>query len=589
MVVLIASHACDAIEGVFINDDWVPLERNNGAEDWVGADAWIPPENSKYRPSGMSPFVWCYFHLGPEITGDSWFEEKSGGVWSATRHVGRGLCWARVTFRYRSDVYNAGIPRVAFLVRGKQLYDPRTGSVAYSDNPALVLGDYLRSPLGYGSTLTDIDLDLWRAAADTCDELLTVGSWTVPRYSCSGVITADMSRREACEAICDAMAGTLVDIGGEWRIYAGEPAPVVATIGKDDLAGPYEVTPTRSRKDLYNRLVGTFLDVGQNWAKNATPVIRKPEWLAQDIGVELPLDIELALVDRQDQAQRLLWIEGKQNRLQTVFASRLTWAAGLLLQPMDVVELDLPELWPVPKTFRIVEWIDNGLEGVDFVAVEYDDAVWADEPYIDPPASADPGLWVLAIDDVVTITGDEEASVDLVANDLPDPSRLKVSQLGSDDNLVVTLQPDQRTVKVSRIGTYVGTTSVSYTVDDGVRQSTGRLRVTVEDDGGGGRDGGAYVYAHKPPVSLLPASDSDIVVWEVPATGGTCPYQGDPGQVLLIVGPDGRSRARSPPKTSSHEGCSSRLRAAGEGALSKALIGGCMTLRLYRTVIALRS
>jgi hypothetical protein len=47
-----------------------------------------------------------------------------------------------------------------------------------------------------------------------------------------------------------------------------------------------------------------------------------------------------------------------------------------------------------------------------------------------------------------------------------------------------------------------------------------------------------YRWAHRPPAGILPASDGDIVIWNVGTAGGICPHVGHPGQVLLIAGPD---------------------------------------------------
>jgi hypothetical protein len=260
---------------VFINNDYVPLQPNNGEEEWWAANDLVPADGTKFRPAGMSAYVAVHVHLGTETTGDAWFQEKSGGQWTADRHVGHGLCWARLTLRYRAEAFNPGRPNVAFLVRGNKLLDPRTGETGWSANSTVVLEDYLRSRLGYSAVDDDINADCSIAAADVCDEPDPVNGADQPRYEFNGIITSEMTRRQACEAIADSMAGSLVVVGGEFRIYAGEPSPVVATITQDDFAGGYEITPSRPRNELYNRLTATFFDRQRQHAKASTPVIRK--------------------------------------------------------------------------------------------------------------------------------------------------------------------------------------------------------------------------------------------------------------------------------------------------------------------------
>lgn len=71
---------------------------------------------------------------------------------------------------------SGGTPRVTCRVKGRKLYDPRTGETVWSRNPVLAMRDLLLSErYGLGSDLTAADLDdgpggTWRVAADECDE-----------------------------------------------------------------------------------------------------------------------------------------------------------------------------------------------------------------------------------------------------------------------------------------------------------------------------------------------------------------------------------------------------------------------------------
>lgn len=61
-----------------------------------------------------------------------------------------------------------GWPRARATIRGRKLYDPRTATTVYSDNPALAMGDLI-TDTDYGTGLTVLGLS---AAADWCDTLL---------------------------------------------------------------------------------------------------------------------------------------------------------------------------------------------------------------------------------------------------------------------------------------------------------------------------------------------------------------------------------------------------------------------------------
>lgn len=63
-----------------------------------------------------------------------------------------------------------GFPQVSAIIRGRKLYDPRTTLTTYSDNPALVLADFIQSNL-YGMNRS-VDWASVIAVADICDELI---------------------------------------------------------------------------------------------------------------------------------------------------------------------------------------------------------------------------------------------------------------------------------------------------------------------------------------------------------------------------------------------------------------------------------
>lgn len=81
----------------------------------------------------------------------------------------RGIVY--VVVRMTSDAAVTGWPRVRATLRGRKVYDPRTGLTAYSDNSALCMGDLIASQ-DYGLGLEVLNL---AAAADWCDSLLADG------------------------------------------------------------------------------------------------------------------------------------------------------------------------------------------------------------------------------------------------------------------------------------------------------------------------------------------------------------------------------------------------------------------------------
>ena len=83
--------------------------------------------------------------------------------------VGNG--WRGIAYsvaRITTAAAVGGWPRARATIRGRKLYDPRTSTTVYSDNPALAMGDLI-TDLDYGTGLAVLGLS---AAADWCDTLL---------------------------------------------------------------------------------------------------------------------------------------------------------------------------------------------------------------------------------------------------------------------------------------------------------------------------------------------------------------------------------------------------------------------------------
>ena len=73
----------------------------------------------------------------------------------------------------------SGLPTITADVRGRTLYDPRDGQTRYSNNPALVLRDYLSNTIyGRGIASSAIDDTSIAAAANACDVRITAPNFS---------------------------------------------------------------------------------------------------------------------------------------------------------------------------------------------------------------------------------------------------------------------------------------------------------------------------------------------------------------------------------------------------------------------------
>lgn len=83
-----------------------------------------------------------------------------------------------VKLKYDRNAFS-GLPTITADVRGRTLYDPRDGQTRYSNNPALVIRDYLSNAIyGRGIASSAIDDTSITAAANACDIRITAPSFS---------------------------------------------------------------------------------------------------------------------------------------------------------------------------------------------------------------------------------------------------------------------------------------------------------------------------------------------------------------------------------------------------------------------------
>jgi len=157
----------DGFEEYWLGDQLVELD----AEGYVTHD--------KYQHEGVSK-VRVVSYLGHEdqaacdVLIGAW-----PGVWTSSHQL-KGIAYSvmvieEVPSEIFSTMFNNGVPTLRVVLRGSLVLDPRnTNPRHWSDNSVLVMMDYLTSDEGMKFDLDTLDLTSWAAAADVCDEWVTL-------------------------------------------------------------------------------------------------------------------------------------------------------------------------------------------------------------------------------------------------------------------------------------------------------------------------------------------------------------------------------------------------------------------------------
>lgn len=288
----------------------------------------------------------------------------SAGGWTSA-HKLLGVAYTHVTLTYDDKTYPAGMPIVKAVIRGKKVLDPRTGVIAWSDNPALCIRDYMLTPVrfgGMGCDADEINEASFTAAANVCDQ--TVYSYIPPdqapgvktlhkpvpgvdptypekRYTLNGEIKLDGAPTQFVRDMLTSCAGEAVYSGGEWKLYAGGPASSVATIDESWLNGGVSFQTGANKNGKINFAKGTFTNSNDYWVDTEFPPV--------PVGVSTPPNASywnvLATPSRYDET------------LTYAIGQYVTWASKVYLAYNNV---PLDQAPPAASYWVLVEEYDAG-------------------------------------------------------------------------------------------------------------------------------------------------------------------------------------------------------------------------------------
>jgi len=263
-----------------------------------------------------------------------------------------GIAHLAIVFTYADDVWEEGLPEVTALIKGKKVYDPRTTTTAWSDNPALIVRDFLtNSVYGLAEATTNIDDTLVSTAANVCEETVTDGD----RYTCNGAWTTSQAPVDVIAQLMTSCAGYLWYAQGKWRMKAGKYVAPTVTLTEDDLRSPISVATRHSRRDNFNAVRGTFRGPSTNYQFTDYPTVTASAFVTTDGGLESTMDLALPFTDTPEEAQRLANIALEKNRSQIT----ITGSFGLnafSLQVGDNVNITNTRFGWTDKLFEVVAW-----------------------------------------------------------------------------------------------------------------------------------------------------------------------------------------------------------------------------------------
>ena len=390
MVLVFSGHEITAIENLYLDGRQVYWAGSgdgyvvrNGYGFGGGADGQthIGPDGSHYvfaNASSGHEGVWATARFGDQAEGDVMGELTANDSRWAADSKGNSPWLGGCAYIYLKCEYDTNVfpnkPDAKATIKGKPVYDPRTGQTAYSSNWALIAADLIRDT-EHGLGDPSINEEQLIAAANICDEQVSCAAGMESRYTAHLHFTSDQSVGEVLQTLMQAAGGRISYVGGEWHIYPATYTGPSASFGPDALVDKPSWSAQRPFREKVNRVQGTFIapnvpysvagdlydsngwfngTIENNFPFGFAPTnyptyacdtlhgYASDQYLNEDGGTVLPLNLDLSAVLSVSQAQRLAKIALLRNRQQGA-GTLIMGPEAYQLQPNDTFYMTFPQ------------------------------------------------------------------------------------------------------------------------------------------------------------------------------------------------------------------------------------------------------
>lgn len=345
-----ASHEILSFDRIFIGDEEVTINASG-----------VVTSPTRYYPNSETRAEFFTDMLGTSLTQTLNSKFSTNTDLTSTDHF-KGMSILQSILTYDQETWVSGIPNISVIVSGKNdIYDPRTGTSGFSQNPALCVTNYLMSDLGLGLSTNDIDWTSVTTSANVCDELVdldTTPTTQQKRFECNGMIDTQNDIKTNIESLLTSMAGFMVVEGGKYKIFAGSYRAPTLTIEEKDLISGYQIQTKNRLSEQFNKVVGLYQSEETNFQPTNYPEITNASYVASD-GQVLEKQINLTFTDDSARAQRIakIYLEKSRRQYQISLAVNLE---KFTLSPGDSVMLTLPNLGFNQKVFEVMEYKFGG-------------------------------------------------------------------------------------------------------------------------------------------------------------------------------------------------------------------------------------
>ena len=366
-VLAIAEGEVSQLHNVLINNQ--PLYDPNGSI------------NYKFRGGDdMRSYIKVNFHTGSDTQVVDADLSAATTLWDSTCTL-NGVCYAYIRLEYDTDIWSSGLPVINFDISGKKVRDPRntaddaSGILRFSSNPALVVRDYLiNSRYGRSIATAAIDDTSFIAAANYCDESITIDGVAQKRYEANGVLQTSSSTISNLNDVLTSCRGFLVYTGGKYKIVLDKIDSSTFAFTEDNMIGDLAIS-VASKSSIWNRTKAVFFNKNKEWATDYA-IEDSVTYRESDNDLLLEGTIELPYTSDHNTAAMIAQQNMNQSResLMVTFKSTID---SLQVECGDVVTITSESMGWTTKKFRILQISIEALDEITFTAREYNDDVYS--------------------------------------------------------------------------------------------------------------------------------------------------------------------------------------------------------------------
>ena len=357
MVVQVAGHEIQEFTKLYFNDEELTISSSENDANGIARYNVTSPStyssDSIYGDSKKTVRFKLHNGTDTQLADADLVAETS--KWT-TDHRLQGIAYIYCRIAYDPDVFPNGLPNISAEIKGKKVLDFRTGSTAFSSNPALCLYDYFTDTrIGLGVDTSNIDTTSFTTLANVCDENVTLsGGGTEKRYECHGIVYSDIAPMEILDNILTSFVGSLSYSNGKFIVKGGQYVSPSITLTEDEMIGTMNLATKQSRKDTFNTVKGLFTSDETNWQPTDYPMVTSSS-LVEDDGETIYADIDLPFTKSSAMAQRLGKIVLFKNRQQIQLTCKVNMK-GFTLQVGDTVNITNTRLGFTNKVFEVADW-----------------------------------------------------------------------------------------------------------------------------------------------------------------------------------------------------------------------------------------